>query len=142
MARIKLDIPEELPFRCALTVRVTDLNYGNHLGNDAILGLIHEARVRWLAHLGVSEADLEGGIGLIQADVAIQFKAEGFLGDRIEAAVGAVDIGPRSWDFVYRLTLPERDQVLALAKTGMVAFDYAQRRVAEIPEPFRRQIAI
>jgi hypothetical protein len=45
MPRLKLELPAGFPFRTTLTVRVTDLNYGNHLGNDALLGLLHEARV-------------------------------------------------------------------------------------------------
>ena len=50
MARIKLDLPERFPFSTELRVRITDVNYGGHMGNDSLLGLLHEARVRFLEH--------------------------------------------------------------------------------------------
>ena len=58
MARIKLDLPGRFPFSTELRVRITDVNYGGHMGNDALLGLLHEARVQFLAHYGLSELDI------------------------------------------------------------------------------------
>lgn len=49
MARITLPLPENILFRTRLTVQIGDINYGNHLANDAVLRLCHEARIRWLA---------------------------------------------------------------------------------------------
>jgi len=60
MARIKLELPETFSFRTEITVRITDLNYGGHLGNADTLVLIHEARVRFLKSYGYSEIDIEG----------------------------------------------------------------------------------
>ena len=48
MARVKLDLNGvEFVFRTELDVRITDINYGRHVGNDAMLGLLHEARLRY-----------------------------------------------------------------------------------------------
>lgn len=136
MARIRLDIPPVLPFMTDLDIRVTDLNYGGHLGNDRVLALVHEARARFLASIGASEKDAFG-IGMAMVDAIVLFRSEGFLGDRVEIGVGVADISTRSWDFLYRLWLPERSRELALVKTGMVGFDYGTRKVAELPVPFR-----
>ena len=136
MGRIKLDIPEQLPFSCEVTVRVSDLNYGAHLGNDKVLSLIHDARVSWLIHLGLSEQDA-CGVGIIQIDAAIQYKAEGFLGDRIRIDVGATEFNRMGWDFLYRLSLPKKGKLLALAKTGMAAFNYSQGKVVSVPDELR-----
>ena len=46
MARIKLLMPEQKIFSTDIAVRITDINYGNHVGNDAFVRLIHEARVQ------------------------------------------------------------------------------------------------
>ena len=67
-------------FQTALTVQVGDVNYGGHLANDAVLRLCHEVRMRWLATLGWSEMDA-GGAGLIMADAAVQYLAQGHHGD-------------------------------------------------------------
>ncbi|NNG26771.1 MAG: thioesterase, partial [Ignavibacteriaceae bacterium] len=58
MARIKIDPPEKFMFNTEITIRVTDLNYGAHLGNDSVLSICHEARMRFLKHFGYSELDI------------------------------------------------------------------------------------
>ena len=60
MARISIELPEQFPFSTELEVRVSDLNYGNHLGNDQALGLIHEARRRYLRALALEEIAADG----------------------------------------------------------------------------------
>jgi len=49
MARSRIDLPDSFPFGIDIPVRITDINYGGHLGNDAVLGLVHEARIAFLA---------------------------------------------------------------------------------------------
>lgn len=138
--RIKLDIPESLPFQTGIVVRVTDLNYGNHLGNDRMLAYLQEARVQWLTSLGLTELDAHG-VGFMQVDAAIQYKTEGFYDDHIIIQVGTADWTAKSWDFVYRLILPDQEnRILALAKTGMVAFDYATRKVVHVPGRLREDL--
>ncbi len=137
MARIKLDIPDNLPFSTEISIRITDLNYGNHLGNDRLLAYLQEARVQWLDSLHLSELEAFG-VGFLQVDSAILYKAEGFFGDRVFVQVGTTDWTRKSWDFVYRLSLPDKgDQILALAKTGMVAFNYDTRKVVDVPDALK-----
>ena len=70
MTRVKIDLPQTWLFSVDLPVRITDINYGNHLGNDALVGLLQEARVRWLNQFGWTEL-IEGAIGLIQIEVTV-----------------------------------------------------------------------
>jgi 4-hydroxybenzoyl-CoA thioesterase len=133
MARLKLDLPDDLPFQTELTVRVGDVNYGGHLGNDALLGLLHEARIRFLAGLGYSEVDVEG-YGLIMSDVAIVYKAQAFMGDRLKIEVGTMDFSGSGCDVVYRVTRPSNGEIIALGKTGIVVFDYERGRPVRWPE--------
>ena len=69
-------MPERYLFSTEIPVRITDLNYGRHLGNDALLSIIHEARVRFLSHFNYTESDIEG-VGSMMADVAIIYKHQG-----------------------------------------------------------------
>ena len=48
MARIKIEIPGNPIYRVSVPVRITDINYGNHLGNDSMVSIIHEARMSFL----------------------------------------------------------------------------------------------
>ena len=135
MARIKLDLPEHFPFTIELRVRITDVNYGGHMGNDSLLGLLHEARVWFLAHYGLNELDVFG-VGLIMADSVIIYKSEAFPGEMLEIAVGVTDFNSYGCDFVYQVTEKTSGREVARAKTGIVFFDYQQRAVAKIPQIF------
>ena len=57
MARIKLELPDKFPFSTTLYIRIGDINYGGHLGNDSVLAMIHEARLRFLKKHGFTRYD-------------------------------------------------------------------------------------
>ena len=135
MARIKIDIPEKIIGTFIIPVRITDINYGNHVGNDAFVSIIHEARMQWLKRYDYTELKIEG-IGLIMSDLAIEFKSESFYGDVVEVKLGAGDISRVGFDLYYQL-FAKRDHeniLLANAKTGMVCYDYDKRKVTAVPE--------
>ena len=131
--RIELTFPEKIIFTTQLDVRVSDLNYGNHLGNDSILSLVHEARMRFLSDAGYSEMNVEG-VGLIMADAGIQFKSEAFYGETIHVEIAINDIARVSFDLYYRLKCNER--IVAIVKTGMLFFDYENRKIKSVPAGF------
>lgn len=135
MSRIKIELPPQLPFATRITVQIGDINYGRHLANDAVLRLCHEARLRFLAHLGFCETDV-GGCGLIMTDATIQFQGQAFYGDELTLNVGAADIGHRSFALYYRIGRSADHAAIARVKTGMVFFDYAAQKVATAPAAF------
>ena len=139
MARIKIELPEKFIYKTEIGIRVTDLNYGGHLGNDSVLSICHEARLRFLKHLGYSELDVEGS-GIIMADAAIQYKGEGFHEDELIIEIGVSDFTKKGCDFVYRLTNKETQKITALVKTGLVFYDYNLRKIVAIPEKFKIEI--
>ena len=135
MSRIKLDLPNTFNFSTQIKLRVTDLNYGNHLSNDVYLAFLHEARMQFFASMGYSEMNL-AGCSVIMGDSAIVYKAECFYGDELLIEVTAADFGTRSFDLYYRLTKVNTDILVAEAKTGMVCFDYNEHKTVNIPEAF------
>lgn len=141
MARIALEIPANLPFRTRIALRITDMNYGNHLGNDVVLSLVHEARVQYLASLGFTELDA-AGMGIIMGDCAIVYKAQGFYGQALIAEVGAADLQLVSFDLLYRFSIEGGGKVLAEAKTGILCFDYATQKVVSIPAALRQKLQV
>lgn len=128
MSRIQVNFPEKHIFSTEIKVRITDLNYGGHLGNDSMLALLHEARVRYLKHFGYSEMDVEG-TGIIMADVAIQFKTEAFYAERLTIAIAVGDFSRVSFDIYYKVSSGSRD--VAIAKTGIVFFNYEKKRLPQ-----------
>jgi acyl-CoA thioesterase FadM len=138
MGRLRLSLPEHLPFATDLPVRITDINYGGHMANQALLGMMHEARMQFLHHYGYTELSLEG-VSLIMADSAIVYLGEAFYGDDLRFELGPGDFSRRGFDLFYRMSCPERAQNIAHAKTAMVCFDYERRQVQSLPEAFRQR---
>lgn len=138
MARINIDIPEKTIGTFTIPVRIADINYGNHVGNDAFVSIIHEARMQWLKQYDYTELRIEG-VGLIMSDLAIEFKNEAFYGDVVEVKLSAGEISRVSFELYYQLFVKRNDKSihLANAKTGMVCYDYDAKKVAAIPEKLK-----
>jgi len=139
MSRVKFEIPEKFIFKTEIPIRITDINYGGHLGNDSLLSIIHEARVRFLKHFGYSESDVEG-VGIIMIDSAIQYKSEGFYADELIIEIAVNDFSGIGCDIVYRATNKKSSKEIAIAKTGIVFFDYDKRKTVRVPSKFKLKI--
>ncbi len=133
MPRIRLIPLDQYPFSTKITVRVTDLNYGGHLGNDSLLSLIHEARVAFLARNDFSEFDC-GGVSLTMGDAAIIYQGEAYAGDELNIEVAAGEPSKCGFRLFYRLTRSNDGQKIALAETGMVCFDYKAKKIMPLPK--------
>ncbi len=140
MARIKLELPTSFSFQTEIPVRIGDINYGGHLGNDAVLSIVHEARVRFLQSLGYSELDIEGR-AILMTDAAIVYRSEGLYGDVLTVDVAVADIQSAACDIVFRLTNAKSGKEVARAKTGIVFADPATRRIVAVPDGFRARFA-
>lgn len=132
MARIKIQLPERFPFSTELDVRVGDLNYADHLGNDAVLTLIHEARRRFLRVRGVEEIGADG-IGFVIADAAVVYRTQAFYGEKLRIEVATGDFGSRSCDFYYRASRVADGRTVAEAKTSVVCFDFRVQKAMVFP---------
>jgi len=139
MSRVKIETPEKFIFKTEIPIRITDINYGGHFGNDSLLSIIHEARVRFFNSLGFAELDVEG-VGIIMTDAAIQYKAEGFYGDILIVEIALTDFTSIGCDFIYRITNNKTLMEIAIAKTGIVFFDYDKRKSVHIPPKFKEKI--
>ena len=130
---MKIEMPDKLAFSTEIEVRVTDLNYGNHLANQQFLAYAQEARVRFFATYGFTELDF-GGVSLIQADAAITFKGEGHLGDIVHVDVALEKTGGSSFDVYYRFTNSTKRKPMAEIRTALVCFDYEKGKAVRITQ--------
>jgi acyl-CoA thioester hydrolase len=135
MARLQLDLPNKFLFQTEIAVRVTDLNYGGHVGNDSVLSIIHEARMQFIRKLGfASEVKIDEQIGIIVADAALVYKTETFYGDVLKISVAVNDINKYGFDFVYLIQKADNGKEVARAKTGIVCVDYVKKKVCQVPQ--------
>ncbi len=140
MSRIKITLPDTKAFETKLKIRISDINYGGHLGNDSVLSLMHEARFQFYKSLGyTNELDIDG-IGTIQVDTAIQYKGEGFHGDEILMEVFVGDTTSRSMDLYYKLSIPDQGKQIALGKTGIAFYNYEAKRVSNMPDQIAKKL--
>lgn len=135
MARVKLTLPSEFFHTVDIQVRISDINYGNHLGNDAVLTLVHEARLQSLKAYGFSELDI-GGRGLMLTDAVIVYKSQGYYGDKLKIRVAVADFNKYGCDFYFKIERCDDGREIARAKTGIVFFDYSKQKIAPVPDVF------
>lgn len=140
MGRVKLALPEKFIFTTEIPVRISDINYGGHLGNDAVLSIIHEARVRFLTANNYSEFNVCGA-GLIQSDAIIIYKTEAFYGDNITVALAIGDFSATGCYCFFHLTRQADGKEIVRAKTGMVFYDYENKQLLRVPKEFRQLVS-
>ena len=137
MARLHLDFPEDqFYYSTPMTVRVTDINGANHLGNDSMISMISEARARFLYEYGVKETGRDR-VGIIVTDLATTYRAEAHAHDQLLFEVGLMDFNKYGGDMIFRVTRPRDKKLVAMAKYGFVFFNYESSEVVSMPEEFR-----
>ena len=137
MSRVEIELPESFQFSTELPVRITDLNYGNHVGHDRLISLTHEARAQLFAAHGWTELDV-AGVGIAIADLAAIYRVEVKYGMVVVIEVAVSGLRTRACDLFYRLSRRDTGAEVARVKTGIVFLDYRTGKVAHVPEPFRR----
>ncbi|MDI9357520.1 MAG: thioesterase family protein [Phycisphaerales bacterium] len=136
MPRTTINLPEQFPFSTVYTVLVTDLNYGNHVGNDRYLGIIHEARCRYYHWLGYEESNFGGtGIVLFVASVSIEYKKELKYPDIVSISAISVNHREHSFDMKYLIEKEEdgKKVIVARVEQSLVSVDKATKKITQLP---------
>ena len=97
MAKIVIPLPRRFHYSTQTNVRITDINYAGHLGNDKVLSIIHEARMRFFKYYNYSEDNVEG-VNTIMNNAAIQYKSQGFYGDSLLIEMAVTEFNPHGFD--------------------------------------------
>ncbi len=137
MDRVKTRFPSTVIFTAAIEVRVGDINYGGHVGNDRLVGILQEARVIWLRALGYTELDIEG-YGIIQADLAVQYRSEAFAGELLHIHLAIGQWLQKGFTLHYQVVCGERP--VATAFTNLLFRDYRLQKTVAVPANFKERI--
>ena len=135
MPRIKLCLPKKIDFETNLKLRIYDMNYGAHMGNDSVLSLVHESRVRFLRSLKLKERDFYG-FGLLMADSAIVYKKQGFYGDRLKIQISVSELYNCGFELFYLITNFDSNEEVARVTTGMVCYNHKDNKIMSLPKEF------
>ncbi len=135
MARITIDMPTCMEFSMEMVVPIAFINRGNHLGNDSLVSCLNEARLAFMQDSYGDPYQIEG-CTMINGDLAVVYKSEAFHAERLRIEVTASDPHRYGCDFLYRMSSVKDGRIIALAKTGMLLFDFERRCLHIAPDSF------
>ncbi len=118
-------------------VRFRDLDPMGHVNNAVFLTYLEQARVALFSEMDASTG-LED-MNMIVARVEIDFKAPVRLGQEVEISVRASRFGTKSFDLDYELRV--NGEIVAVAKSVQVAYDYNRREPVPVPAEWREKLS-
>lgn len=141
MERVTLAFPaDDVVHRHPLTVRITDMNYGRHLGHDALVSLLHEARSHALAALALKEWDMGGFVSVV-ADLAVQYQSEARFPDALSVETAIPDASGKALTVYHRVLKAGTQTPVATARLNLLLLDPETGRPVTIPSAVRQALA-
>lgn len=139
MPRVKVSSPEHFLFRIERSVGISDLNYARHLDSVAMVRMLHEARLQFLANMGFTEGNVYG-LGMVVTDLAVEYRAESFANDQLVFDVGVGGLNRYGFDIGIQVTNNALETVVCNAKMGVVFFDFDKHQITQVPSAFKAKI--
>lgn len=136
MPRIKVSVPDQFLFSMERSVGISDVNYAKHLDSVAMVNILHEARLQFLASLGFTEGNIYG-LGMVVTDLAVDYRSESFANDLLIVDVGVSGFNRYGFDIGLKVTNSALEAVVCNAKMGVVFFDFDRHKIAELPPAFK-----
>jgi acyl-CoA thioesterase FadM len=74
------------------------------------------------------------------SELQVEYKNESFYNDVLEINLFCGEISGVSFELFYEISVKrnEKPVTIALAKTGVVCYDYSQKKVRPVPEELRK----
>ncbi len=101
-----------------------------------MISMISEARARFLYQFGIEEVSVND-VGIIVTDLATTYRREAFARETLVFEVGLMDLNKYGGDIIFRITKAESGELVALAKSGFVFYNFLAAKVTPMPEDFR-----
>ena len=141
MPRFKIELPKNVIFTTEIPVQIFHINYGNHLGHDSLVSIIHEARIKFLRKYNYLETDIEG-VGFVVSQLLVDYKSEGFYGDNLNIKLMIEKENKRSAIIYYDITNKDNGKTIAYAQTLITFFNFETRKSVSIPKVFEERFLI
>ncbi len=123
-------------FSTEIAVTIDQVNYAGHVGVDAYLAIVHEARMRWLKLQGMSELNLGDNIGYVITKASMRYKAQSFHGDVLIVECTCANLQKKTVDFFYKVIKRDSGKVAAIGETTHAFFDHKLGKIANPPREF------
>ena len=132
---------ESYKFTYPIQVRYADLDPQWHVNNSRYLSFLEAARVTYLKELGLWDGKDFMHLGLIVANININYIKPITLGQNIIIGLKVTRLGNKSIDFSYSIWDMETEEVLSTATTVMVTYSYEALSAVPIFDLWRKNIA-
>ncbi len=139
MARVEIEYPEHTLFTCSAEVRITDLSSAMHLGFDSLVGIVNDASARFFREIGLPRGN-PGKVGTLYADLAVAYRSEAHHGDELIIEVAVEEAAEKRLDVVFRVAQKKSAREVALARIGVLFFDYGEKKVVPVPGEIRKRL--
>ena len=124
----------------SLEVKIGDISYGNHMGNDKALLFFQDARIKFFQSLGFEELNIGNDTGIVVSEAHAYYFKEVFLYDMLDATVSVDNIDKISFVLNYEFVRQSDKKLVIKGSTKIIAFDYTIKKVARIPDEFLKII--
>lgn len=139
MARVTISYPGNPVFQDIVIIRVTDLGLAGHLSFDSLVSILNDAAARFFTSQGIKRGRT-GPVGVLHTDLAVVYKSEAFYGDALVIEAAIDDLKSKAFDLVFRVTSRSKGKEIALAKIGILFFNYAHGKSVPVPDQLRQLI--
>ena len=139
MPRVKVGLPDKFLYSMERSVGISDLNYAKHLDSVAMVNILQEARLQFLANLGFTESNIYG-LGIVVTDMAVDYRSESFANDCLVIDVGISNINRYGFDIGMQVTNSALEAVVCNAKIGVVFFDFDRHKIAQVSPAFKGRL--
>jgi acyl-CoA thioester hydrolase len=119
-------------------VRFSDTDALGHVNNAVYLSYLESARVDYLRELLGAKKIEE--LGVIIARVEIDYKSPAFHHETMRVGCRVEEIGGSSIKMDYRVEDRDTGRLVALAKSVLVTYDYALKRVVRVSDEWREKM--
>ncbi|BBH54621.1 acyl-CoA thioesterase [Fluviispira sanaruensis] len=134
MSKSKIEFDSKnIIFEFKTRVRIDDINYGNHLGHDKLISIIHDSRMNYFNRHEISELMPNISLGIIIVNLNIDYISQAKFNDFLSVHIASGDIKNSSFELLYKIT--NSDGILVgLCSTTMVCFDTNRKKPVKIPD--------
>ena len=127
-------------FHTTIPVRISDLNYAGHVGNDSYLTIFHDARIRYLNNLDCSEVDIGDSISLIMTCAHVEYKSQAVLNDELRVEVRVASMTSVRFRMEYEITNNVNRKLVSVGYTELAGYDYNRGKIHKLPELFINKV--
>jgi acyl-CoA thioester hydrolase len=133
VARVNITYPGYSVFKDQIVIRVTDLGLAGHLSFDGLVSILNDVSARFFASHGIKRGRT-GPVGVLHTDLVVNYLSEAFYGDAVLIEVAIDDVKKKGFDLFFRVTSRSGGKEIALAKIGVLFYNYAEKKAVFIPD--------